>query len=373
MISYKNCLGCGVELQTINERANGYVLSENNKYCLSCFKLKNYGQYTQKVIDTNEINKIIDSVIENSADSRFYYIIDLFNLHASVNKEILDKLQKNKVETVFIINKVDLFRDISNLEKITEFFVEYIKNLGFKEPMFLIMNNSSKKLILELIEVVQTCDKKQYFVGVSNSGKSTMINSMLKELYDKNQIVESYIPNTTEKIIPLSIENKEVFDTPGFSRNFSILKNIDPSLLREFNPEKRIKQFTFQLNDGHSIAFDSLFGISIESTDKVNVHVYCSKQSNIHRTKTINLESYMIKNIINHGYLKNFKVDKLNSNKFKVKANMEFVLYIADIGWVVLKSNENFNFTLDSLYSNYINSTSHYQDSDFIWYNLINK
>ncbi|QHX35912.1 30S ribosome assembly GTPase [Spiroplasma sp. TIUS-1] len=368
---YNSCLGCGVSLQTTNENKNGYILNENNKYCLSCFKLKNYGQYTQKIIDTNEINKIIDSVIENASNSRIYYLIDLFNLHTSINFEILEKLNKNNVETVFIINKVDLFRDISNLEKITDFFVEYIKNLGFKEPMFLIMNNSSKKLIAELILVIQECNKNQYFIGVSNSGKSTMINSMLKELYNNNQIVESYIPNTTEKIIPLSIENKEVFDTPGFSRDFSILKNIDPSFLREFNPEKRIKQFTFQLNDGHSIVLDTLFGISVESTVKVNIHIYVSKKTNLHRTKTVNLENYILKNIVNYDYLSKFERSEMSYKKYKIKANNDFVIYIADIGWIVAKSNEQFNLSLSSIYLNYINITSHYQDNDFIWYNHI--
>ncbi|WP_338982830.1 GTPase RsgA [Spiroplasma endosymbiont of Othius punctulatus] len=372
MKSFKTCLGCGVELQTTNENNNGFVLDEKNKYCLSCFKLKNYGQYTKKIIDTNEINTIIDNVLEDSINSRIYYIVDLFNLHTSMNKNILDRLLKNKVETVFIINKVDLFRDISNLEKITNYFIEFIKGIGFKEPMFLIMNNSSQKLIGELIEVVMSSDKKQYFVGVSNSGKSTMINSMLKELYNKNQIVESYIPNTTEKIIKLSIENKMVFDTPGFSREFSILNKINPTMLREFNPEKRIKQYTFQLNDGHSIAFDSLFGVSIFSQEKVNVHVYTSKTSNIHRTKNSNLENYFTNNIVNHDYLKNFKVEKLDSKEFKVKADKDFVLYIADIGWVILRSTNDFIFTLDTIFPNYVNSTTHYQDNEFIWYNLFN-
>ena len=51
IMNYK-CLGCGIKLQSINNKELGYIKDGSSKYCERCFRIKHYNEY-QKVEKTN--------------------------------------------------------------------------------------------------------------------------------------------------------------------------------------------------------------------------------------------------------------------------------------------------------------------------------
>ena len=42
----KKCIGCGAVLQNTDKNKNGYTPKLENKYCMRCFRIANYGDFT---------------------------------------------------------------------------------------------------------------------------------------------------------------------------------------------------------------------------------------------------------------------------------------------------------------------------------------
>ena len=113
-----------------------------------------------------------------------------------------------------VISKCDLILKNIRREKIISFIKNYYQ---IKEDIKLIssLNNYGVEALTDYLE-----DREIdyiYFVGLTNSGKSSLINKLI-ELNDTNlnQLTTSYIPNTTLDFIRIKIKDNNVIDSPGF-------------------------------------------------------------------------------------------------------------------------------------------------------------
>ena len=59
------CIGCGVNLQTINKDKIGYTISLNNELCERCFRIRNYNDY--KFIRSKTCPFILSDLMKKSA------------------------------------------------------------------------------------------------------------------------------------------------------------------------------------------------------------------------------------------------------------------------------------------------------------------
>ena len=249
----KRCIGCGLTLQNSNKDEKGYTPNIDKEYCMRCFRLKNYGEkdYTEKVDEDSSILKV------NKSRGITFFLIDYLN----INNYTLNIFKKIKIPKVLVVSKCDTLRRDMKFSKIVKWLekVYGIKN----EVLFISKKNDFKSAnILKYMDKlnIKTC----FIMGITNAGKSTLINSILKKNNINKEIVTSNKPNTTLDFIKFKIDDYIIYDTPGFdylSLNYKIINSeIKPIAINI------TKEVTISINGCIDFYFDKPNKIVIYTT-----------------------------------------------------------------------------------------------------------
>ena len=234
----KRCLGCGKVLQSKRVNEGGYTPDLKNTYCVRCFRLKNYGEKkNDEVIDNLTLLKEI-----NQKKGLVFFLIDYLN----INKETISYFKKIKLSKVLIISKCDVLRKDFKFLKIKKWLKEVY---DIKEDIFF-LSSFNNYLSNNLIKYAKSLDFNScYITGITNAGKSTFMNKMLKE-YDLNkELLVSDMENTTLDFIKFKIDDIYIYDTPGFNYG-----NLNNNLVKqEIKPIsfKITKPITFKVLDNY--------------------------------------------------------------------------------------------------------------------------
>lgn len=292
------CIGCGQELD-----------NEDKRICERCFRLKNYGEY--KIVDQNnqEYLTIINGINKNSL---VLYVTSLLNLN-------IDYLNKFK-NVILVLTKKDILPKSVKDEKL----IEYVKNMNINvldiEVISSIKNYNLDKLMTKIKK--HQIDNFVYVVGNTNSGKSTLINKIIKNYSNKDiDITTSLYPNTTLDKIEISIDdNLTIIDTPGLVDYTSFAHAIDVNLLKKITPKKEIKPRVYQLKEKGSLLVENLFRIEYETTLPNSMVIYIANNIKI-----------------NIAGKDNDKLKSLPLQELKLKKNMDVV--IPDLCFIKFTNN----------------------------------
>lgn len=319
----KKCNGCGAILQSIFKDKEGYI-SENVKsknLCERCFKIKNYGECSI-IESTKDFKQIISDI--NKSNASVVYLIDILN----INYESLEFLKYFKNNVFILLTKRDLLPKSVNDKKV----IKYFKDNFDKNAEVMCISSYKKLSIDKFLKNVEALNiKTLYIVGLSNSGKSTFINALLRSIGNKSLITTSIIPNTTIDYIKIKLNNDlVVIDTPGFLLKNSIYNYLSLKDIKRITPKKEIKVHTFQIKPGFSILVDNLLRIDYE------------------KGKTNSFSFYM------NNYLKFEKIKIITNDKLKVlpKKNIHIHekedIVINGLGFIKIVSEANIVvYTLD--------------------------
>lgn len=260
----KTCLGCGVKLQFEDKDAKGYVREDKYDtadYCESCFKLMHYG-VAKKDEKPKSRKEIIKYVNDHAKDVIFLVsFIDIFDETINIFKSI-------KVPKTLIISKSDIIPKNVSFDEIKK----YLRKIyGIKENIIFTSNKSNLNTFMKSLY-----NKKEvYFLGLTNSGKSTLINKLIDLTGDSSKkLTTSYKENTTKDFIKIKLNNLTVVDSPGFViDNFELDKNT--------NISKEIKPITYQNKLPCTFKIGDLFKTRIDG--KSSIVFYFSKNIKIER------------------------------------------------------------------------------------------
>lgn len=250
----KKCIGCGLSLQSEDKNAPGYIIDLKKDYCMRCFRLKNYGEVNlnESINEYGIINKV------NKGEGVAFFLIDYLN----ISEYTLNIFKKIKLKKVLVISKVDVLRRDMKFKKITKWLEnEYKIN---DDILFLSTNNNyGVNSIFNYLE--KNNYKCAYIMGITNAGKSTLINKILKNNNINKEIVTSNKPNTTLDFIKFKINDYVIIDTPGFTyinmSNKIINKEIKPITYN------LIKATTIVINDKYSLFFESPTSVTLYLND----------------------------------------------------------------------------------------------------------
>lgn len=263
----KKCLGCGVLLQNTNIKKEGYVDNLEKEICERCFKLRNYGEYKEVSFD-NDIYKQILSDIPK--DSLVVYLTSLLNINLDYAKQF-----KN---VIIVLTKKDLLPKSTKDSKIIERISKELNNYLDIEIISSVKNYNIDNLMSKIKKY--STNKEVYFVGMTNSGKSTLINKLIKN-YSENEleITTSIYPSTTLNKIELELNGLKIIDTPGLLSSGSILNSLTLKEIKKITPKKEIKPRSYQLKGNGSLVIENYVRIDYHTDN--NIVIYLANNLNI--------------------------------------------------------------------------------------------
>lgn len=249
------CKGCGITLQTENKNDVGYTPDIKNELCERCFKLKNYNVLTNTGVKIDN-EKLIEKI--NKLDVFVFFLTDFINLDNSV----IEYYKKIKSKKVMILTKADIIPRNIKYNKL----IENIKDL-YEIREDIILTSSKKKLNISTITNLCLENKNVIFVGFTNAGKSSLINSLTG-----SDITVSNSQNTTQELIKLNIHGVTIYDAPG------LMDDVN----RENIPKSSINPRSYQLPSKHYL---SINGIKLNIKENSNFTIYVGNEVEILRRK----------------------------------------------------------------------------------------
>lgn len=319
----KKCIGCGSILQTENENKEGYIkesLYETRFYCERCFKIMHYGECT--VIDKKiDIMNFIDSIDKNIP---VIYLLDL----TCISNITIEPLKKIKNKIYLVLTKRDLLPKSVKDKKLIKYIKENYLDI---EDIFII--SSEKMMNIETLynKLIKDKVKSCYILGHTNSGKSSLLNSILK-LKGKNGIITtSPVPNTTTELINIKLDDKlTLIDTPGFINENSIPNFISIKEYKSILPKKEIKPKIYHLRPNFTIIINNIIRIDNTSDKIINLIFYLKNELNYKKIKITTSDELRIYEKSNMIINDNEDIVIEGLGFIKVPNNAEFTVYVID-------------------------------------------
>lgn len=287
------CIGCGALLQTTDKNKPGYTpkaalekgLESGEVYCQRCFRLRHYNEIQDVHLTDDDFLKLLNEI--GSKDALIVNVIDVFDFNGSLIPGLHRFVGKNPV--LLVGNKVDLLPKSQKRGRLTQWLRERAHEAGLR-PTDVVLTSAVKANEVEnLKDMIEKYRKGKdvYVVGVTNVGKSSLINQIIDSSAGvKDLITTSQFPGTTLDQIEIPLEDgKSLIDTPGIIHRHQMAHVLGAKDLRLIAPKKEIKPKVYQLNEGQTLFFGGVARFDFIKGDRTSFTCYVSNDLNIHRTK----------------------------------------------------------------------------------------
>ena len=269
------CIGCGAYLQSEDPNKEGYVRKNDGTLCERCFRIKHYSDYKLIIKDNKDFLDILKTI--NNTNDLVVLVVDIFNINKELNN--LSSILNNPV--LLVLSKRDIMPKSIWEEKILRYMDRF--NLNIIDSVIISSNKNYN--FDELYDKINKYKKSKnvYVVGLTNSGKSTMINKLIYNYSNSDiEITTSILPSTTLNSIEIVLnDNLVLIDTPGLLDCGNIINYVDEKDLKKIVPTKEIKPLTFQIKTKQYIKIDNY--AYIECLDKTNITLFISNKLKITR------------------------------------------------------------------------------------------
>ena len=122
-------------------------------------------------------------------------------------------------------------------------------------------------------------------MGIENAGKSTLINKMLKDKRIDREVLVSKIENTTRDFIKLKIDNKVIYDTPGFN------------YVKLARGEKYLNPISFKVRENTTFIINGEISFYFKDPNRVIFYINSEDiKREYKKDKSLNKEIKVIKN-----------------------------------------------------------------------------
>ncbi|MGT2912098.1 ribosome biogenesis GTPase YqeH [Streptococcus cameli] len=294
------CIGCGAAIQTSDKEQAGYTpqsalekgLETGQVYCQRCFRLRHYNEISDVNISDDEFTKLLHEV--GDSDALVVNVVDIFDFNGSIIPGLSRFVSGNDV--LLVGNKQDILPKSVKTGKVTQWLTERAHEIGMRPVDVVLTSAQTKQAIKDLMEKIEEHRKGRdvYVVGVTNVGKSTLINAIIQEITgDKDVITTSRFPGTTlDKIeIPLD-DGSYIFDTPGIIHRHQMAHYLSAKNLKYISPKKEIKPKTYQLNPEQTLFLAGLGRFDFIAGERQGFTAFFENTLDLHRTKLAGADAF---------------------------------------------------------------------------------
>ena len=334
------CYGCGAVIQTENEHQIGFVpknaLSQEHVLCKRCFRMKNYHELQSTSLTNDDFLRILQTIGEK--DCLVVYIIDLFDFNGSIIDGFIRHIGMNDV--IVIGNKRDILPKSVKDIKIKHWLQRQLKEHNIK-PKEVFLTSAIKNYQLdEILECIETYrnGRDVYVVGVTNVGKSTFINSLLKHYTENTNellITTSEFPGTTLDLIEIPFDEvTSLYDTPGIVNKHQMAHLLKPEQLKIVLPKSELRPVSYQLNSQQTLYFGGLARMDYVKGDNQSFICFMPKTLKIHRTKLENADALYNRHMTLTPEIEEIKmIEEMSSHTF-TSLDKKADVVISGLGWV---------------------------------------
>ena len=266
------CHGCGVTLQNEDVNKLGYAKNIDSNLCERCFRIKHYSDYKRVIKDNDYVLELLKNIDEKSL---VVLVIDIINI-----PESFDLIKHLRNDILLVFSKADLLPSEMYDKKLDQ-ICKSLK-LDYVDKLVVSANkNYNLDLLMEKISEFKKTNHV-YFVGFSNSGKSTLLNKIIYNYTDLNEVITtSLLPSTTLDLIEIKINDElTIIDTPGLLEEGNLIDVIEEKYLPKIMPRKKINPRVYQIKGSQVINIEDI--VSIMTNDS-NIVIYVSNDLKITR------------------------------------------------------------------------------------------
>lgn len=340
------CIGCGAVIQTEQPNELGYtpqsVLQKQmdngeDIYCKRCFRLRHYNEIQDVSLTDDDFLRLLNDI--KMHDALIVNVMDIFDFSGSFIPGMQRFISNN--DLLIVGNKRDVLPKSLKEGKLTQWMRERCHEVGLRPVDVCLTSAKRPQDINHLLEIIETYRKGRdvYIVGVTNVGKSTLINAIIKQAAGVQDVITtSHYPGTTLDMIQIPLDDGHyIIDTPGIIHRHQMAHYLDPKGLKAITPKKEIKPKTYQLNPEQTLFFGGLARMDFVEGKRQSFTVYLSNEIMIHRTKMEKADAFFTQHVgeLLTPTFEGAKENNLERHEFQIKEKTDLVF--SGLGWVSIK------------------------------------
>ncbi|MCT6858792.1 MAG: ribosome biogenesis GTPase YqeH [Apilactobacillus sp.] len=344
------CIGCGAVIQTDDPEGLGFTPNsalEKGKetgeiYCQRCFRLRHYNEISPVSLTDDDFLRLLNQI--RDADALIVYLVDVFDFNGSLIPGLHRFVGDNPI--MLVGNKADLLPNSLKRTKLKDWLRQRANEAGIRPIDVELVSAKTNESVDDLLDNINKLreDRDVYVVGVTNVGKSTLINQIIRQNTGiKELITTSRFPGTTLDKITIDLEDgHELVDTPGIIHKEQMAHYLNGKDLKIVQPQKPIKPKVYQLNPAQTLFFGGVARFDYVQGDKKHgFTVYVENNLLIHRTKLENADAFYEKHfgeLLTPPSPESIE-DFPELVRFEFKTNQKSDLVFEGLGWITVPAD----------------------------------
>ncbi len=346
MKTIRRCPGCGVILQTIDEKLPGYVPNKHVDrhevvLCQRCFKLQHYGEdiAPKESFLFDDFYQILRQAKKDQAS--IIWVLDILNFETTLSMELLNAVKGLKV--YFIATKRDLLPKTIQNKKLETYIQHFLESMQMPFEKIIIASSKTNQAMDDIKTMIAEDNQRKdlYVIGATSSGKSSLINTYLKHFSNqtKKLITTSPFPGTTLRVIEIPLNDQQtIYDTPGYVANHSMLAKVEKEVIKTMMPKVEIKPMSFRLGAKDALAIGGLVRLDVLSGKKEFVYTFFANPITYQKMQVLKADESFFKMIekkqlkpISKSYT---KMADFTTIEFTLPTKGRIDLAISGYGWL---------------------------------------
>lgn len=299
------CIGCGSIIQSEDKQGLGYTpasavkkgLETNELYCQRCFRLRHYNEIAPVSLTDDDFRRLLSHIRDTKA--LIVYVVDIFDVNGSIIPGLHRFVGDNPI--MLVGNKEDVLPSSLRRNKLQDWLRQQVNQAGIRPVATMLVSAKKNHQVEALLDEIdrRRGDRDVYVVGVTNVGKSTLINQILKlRTGVQDLITTSRFPGTTLDQIEIPLDDgHQLVDTPGIIHPEQMAHVLPDKDLKIVAPQKEIKPRTYQLQDQQTIFLGGVARFDYLKGPKVGMVGYFDNNLPMHRTKLANADNFYAKHL----------------------------------------------------------------------------